>query len=170
MLAFTDVGAFLQDFATLAVDIVPGTSTGITARDDGAVLTVASSDDLAELLDETQYRNGAGPCLDAFHSGQVVEVTDVASETRWPSYTAEARRHKKDGMLLDQLEAALESRTVIDQALGVIMSQQRCTAVAAFDVLRRQSQNSNRKLRDVATDLIHHVSGQPPTPGRPFDV
>jgi len=225
LLSFADVKAFLQDLAKLAAEIVPGASCGITTRYDGAVLTVASSDQRAELLDETQYRNGAGPCLEALNSGQIIESADVASETRWPAYTAAARkhglrsslslpmnnggstlaamnmysfdtsaafgvaerrqceqfatqaamslglatRHEKDGILLDQLETALNSRTVIDQALGMIMMQQRCTSVEAFDLLRRQSQNNHLKLRDVATDLIHQISGQPPTPGRPFD-
>ena len=79
-----------------------------------------------------------------------------------------ATRHEKDGLLLAQLEAALDSRTVIDQALGIIMMQQRCTSAEAFDLLRRQSQNSHRKLREVATDLVTQTSGQPPASGKPF--
>ena len=81
-----------------------------------------------------------------------------------------AVRQAKDGALLTQLDEALQSRTIIDQALGVIMAGQRCSSTEAFDLLRRQSQNSNRKLREVATDLVTAVSGQPPTPGNQFQV
>jgi GAF domain-containing protein len=61
-----------------------------------------------------------------------------------------------------QLEQALASRTVIDQAIGLLMGQQRCDAETAFTLLRKHSQNNNRKLRDVAVELITRVSGHPP--------
>ena len=66
------------------------------------------------------------------------------------------------------LERALSSRTIIDQAIGILMAQRRCTADQAFAVLRAQSQNSNRKLRAVAIDLITETSGEPPGPARGF--
>ena len=75
-------------------------------------------------------------------------------------------RHR-DAELVNQLETALSSRSVIDQAIGVLMAQQRCTAEEAFDLLRAHSQNSQRKLRDLAADLITRVSGQPPEPATP---
>ncbi|MGI3785729.1 MAG: GAF and ANTAR domain-containing protein, partial [Janthinobacterium lividum] len=80
-----------------------------------------------------------------------------------------AVRQIKDATLLAQMEASLQSRTVIDQALGIIMGQQRCTASTAFELLRQESQNSRRPLRDIAGDLVQRTSGQVPEPGRPFD-
>ena len=65
----------------------------------------------------------------------------------------------------DDLHEALTSRAVIDQATGIIMAQQRCGAAAAFDILRRASQNRNAKLREVAAEIVSQVSGQPPEPG-----
>jgi GAF domain-containing protein len=67
----------------------------------------------------------------------------------------------------DDLHGALASRAVIDQATGIIMAQQRCSAAAAFDVLRRASQNRNIKLRELAAELVRNVGGKPPEPG-PF--
>ena len=43
----------------------------------------------------------------------------------------------------EHLRNALTSRAVIDQALGIIMGQNRCTADEAFEVLRTTSQNRN---------------------------
>ena len=60
------------------------------------------------------------------------------------------------------LQTALASRAVIDQALGIIMGQNRCTADKAFEVLRTASQNRNVKLRVIAAEMITAVSGQPP--------
>jgi transcriptional regulator with GAF, ATPase, and Fis domain len=57
---------------------------------------------------------------------------------------AEARR------LAAQLQAALTSRSGIDQALGIVMSRSGCTAEEAFNKLRAMSQTENRKLSAVA--------------------
>jgi AmiR/NasT family two-component response regulator len=67
----------------------------------------------------------------------------------------------------DDLHGALASRAVIDQAIGVMMAQQRCSAAAAFDILRRASQNRNVKVRDLASEIVSNVGGAPPEPG-PF--
>ena len=71
--------------------------------------------------------------------------------------------------ITDQLRAALTSRTLIDQTIGIIMGQNRCTAEAAFAVLRSASQNRNVKLRDVAAEIITTVSTQPPQRGHTFE-
>ena len=54
----------------------------------------------------------------------------------------------------DHLERALESRGVIDQAKGILMGQRRCSADDAFRLLVDISQRTNRKLRDVAQELV----------------
>lgn len=59
----------------------------------------------------------------------------------------------------EDLEAALESRTAINLACGVIMAQNRCSQSEAMEILTKVSSNRNRKLRDVATELIQQLSG-----------
>ena len=53
-----------------------------------------------------------------------------------------------------QLQQALESRAVIEQAKGILMAAQRCTPDAAFNILVRASQNQNRKLRAIASEIV----------------
>jgi GAF domain-containing protein len=53
-------------------------------------VTVASSEDSAVRLDETQYKAGDGPCLSAIRQQVVVHVPDLATEHRWPAYTSAA--------------------------------------------------------------------------------
>jgi hypothetical protein len=73
-----------------------------------------------------------------------------------------------DNARLDaDLRHALESRAVIDQAIGIMMAQQRCDPETAFGLLRAASQHANRKLRTVAVDVVAGVSGVVPRPG-PF--
>lgn len=62
-----------------------------------------------------------------------------------------------------QMRTALDSRAVIDQAMGVIMAGNRCDADAAFAILTRASQNRNIKLRDVAAAIVAEV-GRPARP------
>src|SRR3954466_5217211 len=56
--------------------------------------------------------------------------------------------------LADNLQAALESRAVIDQAKGVLIERYKLTADQAFKRLAQASMATNRKLRDVAEQLV----------------
>jgi GAF domain-containing protein len=56
--------------------------------------------------------------------------------------------------MADNLQVALETRAVIDQAKGILMERHKLTADQAFQVLSRASMNSNRKLRDIADHLV----------------
>jgi GAF domain-containing protein len=62
----------------------------------------------------------------------------------------------------NQLRRALESRDVIGQAKGILMERERVTADQAFDMLRRSSQQLNRKLRDLAEEMTE-TGEEPPT-------
>lgn len=60
------------------------------------------------------------------------------------------------------MRAAMEARTVIDLAVGVIMGQNRCSQDEAVAILRSASQSRNIKLRDLAADLLASLGqGQP---------
>jgi hypothetical protein len=60
------------------------------------------------------------------------------------------------------LRATLVSRAVIDQALGVIMAENRCTSAEAMSILRSASRHRKSKLRDVAATVVEGVAGSPP--------
>jgi GAF domain-containing protein len=66
---------------------------------------------------------------------------------------AERTRHGQ------QLAEALTSRSIIDQAIGILMAQQRCSSGVAFEILRSASQGRNVKLRTIAADIVHAVGG-----------
>jgi GAF domain-containing protein len=102
------------------------------------------------------------PHRQAFGTGETERVEHFARSAsralavavRLASYTA----------LVDQLRASLATRAVIDQALGVIMAQNRCNQAEAFAVLRGASQQRNVKLRQLAEEIVASVSGQRPQP------
>jgi GAF domain-containing protein len=71
---------------------------------------------------------------------------------------ANAYTHTETARLAQDMETAMTSRAVIEQAKGMIMAQNRCDAEMAFEILRRASMGRNVKLRDVATDMVARVS------------
>lgn len=218
----------VEQFLSQLADLTPQlghapVSCSVTLVGQHQAYTVAASDQLANQVDEVQYDNGDGPCLQAIRTGEVVHVSDLAADSRWPGYREHAvgfgvrasrslplavagtvigglniystrveafdhglsdtldvfaaqaaaalamvLRQARQDQVTSQLEQAIASRTVIDQALGILMAQQRCTADEAFGLLRAHSQNTNRKMRDVAAELVERVSGSPAAPGAPF--
>jgi GAF domain-containing protein len=67
---------------------------------------------------------------------------------------ANAHLYDSTVTLARHTQAAMDSRAVIEQAKGMIMAERRCTADEAFAVLAWISQDTNRKLRDVAAALV----------------
>jgi AmiR/NasT family two-component response regulator len=60
------------------------------------------------------------------------------------------------------LRAALASRAVIDQAIGVVMAENRCTAQEAMTILRSAARHRKTKLRLLASSVVESVTGSPP--------
>ena len=59
------------------------------------------------------------------------------------------------------LEAAMQSRTVIDLAAGIIMAQNRCSQDAAVEILKSASSARNIKLREVASAVVASANQAP---------
>lgn len=55
---------------------------------------------------------------------------------------------------LEQLRAAQQHRLVIEQAKGMLMADRRCSEQQAFDLLVGMSQAEQRKVRDIAAELV----------------
>jgi hypothetical protein len=73
------------------------------------------------------------------------------------AYAAHAQRAldaAAERELLDQLRAAVASNRVIGTAIGILMALRKVSEAEAFDILRRASQHTNRKLRDIAEEVV----------------
>ncbi|MGN9907646.1 GAF and ANTAR domain-containing protein [Phytohabitans sp. LJ34] len=72
-----------------------------------------------------------------------------------------AALYHDSGKLVGQLRAALDTRSLVGRAQGMVMRQFNIDSKHAFDTLKRSSQNSNTKLRDLAGLLIAaHEQGE----------
>ncbi|HEX5524879.1 MAG TPA: GAF and ANTAR domain-containing protein [Pedococcus sp.] len=60
-----------------------------------------------------------------------------------------------------QMEQAMASRAVIEQAKGVLMGRHGLDEKQAFELLRQQSQRLNVKLRSLAAELVNGASSRP---------
>ena len=208
LIADDGVDESLQRVATLSTSLI-GTcdSCGVSLVRDGSFYTRAASDERADRVDEIQYSEGVGPCLEAIVTGEPVHVDSFAEERRWLPFIERAReegirasysvplrvRSEVVGSLnfyscggsfsehdeqigdmlaaqaavglrnaqtfaealemVEQLNEALQSRDVIGQSKGMLMTRFDVDPDEAFDLLRRFSQRSNRKLRDVAAEV-----------------
>jgi GAF domain-containing protein len=204
--------SLLQTVADLAKTVMPGdteTSVSLLVRDHPT--TVASTGQLAVDVDEAQYERDHGPCLHAARTGELTEITDTRTDSRWPDYMPRAVEHgalsslsvplaidvdeqvsgalniyareaaafdetaraaatqfgpyaavaasnlyayQSARAMTDNLQLALESRAVIDQAKGVLIERYKLTPDQAFQLLAQASMNANRKVRDVADQLV----------------
>jgi GAF domain-containing protein len=90
-LAQEDLPTTLAEMCRIAVRALPpadgATFTSFGESGPGAV---AASDDWSKALDELQYREHEGPCLDAARTGLVFRVRDLAADSRWPTYAPRA--------------------------------------------------------------------------------
>ena len=207
----------LQGLTVLANHTVPSAqSVSITVAENGRYRTSSSTGREAVAIDEAQYRDGDGPCLEAMRSTRQLRVAVSQSENGWPQFREEATKlgvthvlstplipsghdavgalniYAREGAgfgpgeertaqligehaailvertcallsstrLNDQLRQAVATREIIGEAKGILMESQRCTRDQAFDILRRASQRENRKLRDLAEELVLRVEGR----------
>lgn len=104
----------------------------------GALNLYAWETEAFDALDAAVVRVAASRCADA-----VVAVTAL-----------DGMRH-----LAGQLEQAMASRAVIEQAKGVIMAMRGVPEHDAFEILRRTSQDRNVKVRVLAQQVVTGVVG-----------
>jgi GAF domain-containing protein len=206
----TDLDGVLHKVATLAKRTIAGVNeASVTLVRGRNAHTAAFTGDLALSMDERQYRQGRGPCLDAAATATTLSVPDLAREQRWPHYIpaalkagvrsslsvglpvhenvtgalnlyatepdafdedakvlaqtfsgyaavalANAHLYDATATLAQHMQSAMENRAVIEQAKGIVMGERHCSADEAFAILSKLSQDTNRKLRDVASALV----------------
>ncbi|MGW0413212.1 GAF and ANTAR domain-containing protein [Streptomyces collinus] len=210
----------LRDLTDRAVGEMPGAAAcSITVSRSDRLLTLAGSGTLIGGLDQRQYENGSGPCVDAAETREEQYAPDLAEETRWPQYTAyalstgvrcvlalpldvegeagaalnlygtapgalgadrapardlaarvggavnTALRVERERSSAADIRLALLSRSVIDQAVGIVMARERLDAEAAMRRLVRASQDRNVKLRDLCARLVARAAGRAPSGG-----
>jgi GAF domain-containing protein len=82
-----DLDTTLTKVTKIAVEVLPpAEGASITSFEHTRPSTVAASDEWSRSLDELQYVEHEGPCLDCGRLGNVFRVVDLAQDARWPTY------------------------------------------------------------------------------------
>lgn len=115
-----------------------------------------------------------GPCIDCFRTGEQVSAPDIAqTPPKWAAFRTVAEslgvsavhaipmrlRNAED--LARQLQRALDSRIVIEQAKGVVSRLLGCSVEHAFSLLRSSARRNTLPLRTVAARIVDR--SVPPT-------
>lgn len=86
--------------------------------------------------------------------GEVEAATGQLFATQAAVVLVNAQAYWGAHLKSEHLQVAIEGRQVIDLAKGIIMNAVGCGPDEAFDVLVKQSQTENRKLRDIAGEIV----------------
>ena len=205
-----DIDTVLQDLMERLREVLALDGTGVALSKDGRLeFATAIPKRLAE-LEKTQIEHQAGPCVDAYRSGQVVTITDLQSQRdRWPEYCAVSERLgmssvagipmrlggntfgavnlygagardwpeddiaaavvmadmatsylinasqlRQQDQLNEQLQGALESRAIIEQAKGIVAQDHDTTIDQAFHHIRAHARAHNVTVRSVAEAIV----------------
>ena len=206
-----DLEATLTELTESLTSVLGLSGSGVTMADEGGRLRfVTAVSQASGDLERNQEQQQAGPCRDAFDTGEVVRVTDVRKESsRWPEFSATAARLSVAGVagipmrladkvigalnlyssearewtdediavagvladvatsyvvnasklrqqeqLSEQLQQALESRVIIEQAKGITAQQKSVSVDDAYQLIRRHARNNNASLRVVAEAIV----------------
>jgi GAF domain-containing protein len=205
-----DVDSALTELTESVTAVLGLSGSGLTLAEEGRLRFVTAVTKASADLERNQEKWQAGPCRDAYDTGEVVRVTDVRMEsTRWPefsaaatslavagvagipmrladkiigalnlyspqprewsdedlavaavladvatSYVVNASKLRQQEQLTEQLQEALDSRVVIEQAKGITAQQQAVTIDQAYQRMRRHARSNNASMRMVAEAIV----------------
>lgn len=180
----------------------------------GQLEVVASTSERSRLIGLLQLDAGEGPCVDAYLTGSLITVDDIAATyARWPTFAVAAaeldyqsmhaiplrlrnetigslnlfsdrpgplnrtdaiaaqaladiatigilheRALREADLAREQLQHALDSRVVIEQAKGILSQTERVDMDEAFQRLRRRARSTGRLLSVVAREVVEEAS------------
>ncbi|MGJ3190515.1 GAF and ANTAR domain-containing protein [Paenarthrobacter nitroguajacolicus] len=158
-------GPCLEAMRTHATVHVPDTSTEERWAEYCSV--IAERGHLSALCVPLELDEGATAALNFF--APQAHVYDAATIRNCELYASQAERSLRLAVRIgvkqqhaDDLQDAMQNRTVIDLASGIIMGQNRCSQDEAFQILKKASSSRNQKLRDVAESLVKSVADKAP--------
>jgi putative methionine-R-sulfoxide reductase with GAF domain len=214
-----DLASTLEQAVVAAKQLFDVDGAGIMLADaEGRLRWASASDPLAQALEDNQETFAAGPCLQAFASGQPAVIHDATLEPRWGEITlafvelqirsglsvpvqlgggpigtldvyaavpggwdatevsalqtyaglvatllGTAAKAERNGRLAEQLQVALEARSMLERAKVALVELERLDGQQAFIDLRQAARSSRRAPPEVAGET---VAGLPRPPGR----
>ncbi|MEV6767238.1 GAF and ANTAR domain-containing protein [Nocardia sp. NPDC051030] len=200
-----------QDLVDASVELLAADAAGLLLADGGGTLQVfASTSEETRLLELLQIQSAAGPCLQAYATGEQVLVSDIdASAQRWPAFAEYAGRQGFRSMCAlpmrlhserigalnlfttatgafsaedlriaqaladfatigilharlladsltvnEQLDTALNTRVIIEQAKGMLAERAGLDMDTAYRKLREYARTNSLRLSELAHAVV----------------
>jgi len=165
-----------HDVTSRAVSVAQAADLIAAEDPDLSLVRLHHDDEHALALIEELSESASGPVIavvdvadpqfisDAAERGISAFAQPVDEATVQAAIEVAVRRHAESEALsekVDQLETALERRTLIERAKGILMERHGIDDRAAFGMLRSQARSTNHKVVDVARAV---ETGQPLLP------
>lgn len=205
-----EINDMLYELGDTVTTLLEASGSGVSVITDNDRLSFVTSTSEAVIeLERAQEDHQAGPCVEAFRTGEVVTVSKISELDRWPEYRAAAahagfesvagfplaigERHlgslnvydtiertwtdrdlraarvladiattyilrsgelAEAKQLSEQLQNALDTRIVIEQAKGMLARDHDISVDQAFDMLRKLSRDRATPLRTIADAVV----------------
>jgi GAF domain-containing protein len=146
-----DLMEFLQTLTDRCVELLEVDAAGLLLADSrGALRLVAASTEQARVVELFQIQNDEGPCLDCYHTGHAVIVSDLrtgSAAARWPQFAAAALEMGYAGVhaipmrLRDQVIGTLNLFKTVPNGVdpGVVVVATALVDVATIGILQERA-------------------------------
>lgn len=84
----------------------------------------------------------------------------IAFATQAAILLAASQAHWDGQALADDINATLAAKATVEQAKGILMKGQGCSSAEALQILVHAAQRENRKVPDIAAELVAKTSGE----------
>ncbi len=136
-----DTQSLLQTVVDVAKRVMPGDpETSVTVVIKRFPVTVVQTGGLALDCDEIQYGHGHGPCLHSATSGELTEIADTRTETRWRDF----------------MERAAERGALSSLSVPLPLSEEGTSA--AMNIYARRANAFDEESRSVATRFAPYAA------------
>jgi len=174
LVAEYDVVDFLHTLVEECISLFDAAAAGLVLADaNGRLQLMSSTSERSRVVEAHQLDVGDGPCVACFHTGSVVAIgalnlfrdqpgalkAEDAAAARALADVAtigilHERAIRERTLVTEQLQIALDSRVVIEQAKGVVAQTSGVPMDEAFARLRDYARRHNQRLHEVAENVI----------------
>jgi AmiR/NasT family two-component response regulator len=151
-----------HDVIAREIDVQDVGSATVRERPDVALVGLGSSSEHALALISEIVREASCPVIAILHADDPAYVHEAAKRGVF-AYIVDGTPDELQSAIditlqrfaeYQSLQGAFGRRAVIEQAKGILMARHSTTADRAFEMLRDHSQQSGRKLSDVAAAVV----------------
>lgn len=162
-----DAVDFLRTLVDQCVALLDAAAAGLLLADShGNLQVMASTSEESYLVEVLQLQAGAGPCVDAYQSGTVVTLSDIAADGhRFPDFQSAALSqgfHSVHAIPMRFRSSTIGALNLFRERKGALSNEDAVIGQALADVatISLLHERTNRKNMTVNAQLQHALSSR----------